>query len=87
MIIDQVYCKKCGNEKEIWRNLNDKINEVCKVCGSNMSKSFTNLTYFLKGIGWTTNGTADYRKPEHSTEVGIKIDYNKKNEMQAAGEI
>lgn len=42
--------------------------------------------FLLKGYGWASKGTATANKPKLSKEVGLKVDYDKKNAMEKAGE-
>jgi len=42
--------------------------------------------FILKGQGWASKGSALATKPKKYKEVGVKVDYNKKAEMEAAGE-
>jgi putative FmdB family regulatory protein len=87
MILDDMICKKCGFEKEIWRKINDKPEVKCEKCGTKMIKNFINLNFSLKGQGWASKNTATASKPQRFKEVGIKVDTNKKREMEAAGEV
>lgn len=42
--------------------------------------------FILKGQGWASKGTATASSPKHGKEVGIKVDYDKKQAMKEAGE-
>jgi hypothetical protein len=44
-------------------------------------------TFHLKGMGWVSKGTGTASSPKKGKEVGIKIDYDKKQEMKRTGEI
>lgn len=43
--------------------------------------------FILRGQGWASKGNATAGSPKHGKEVGLKVDYDKKNEMQEAGEL
>jgi len=42
--------------------------------------------FVLRGRGWSSKNNATASKPKHYKEVGIKVDNDKRKEMQAAGE-
>lgn len=79
---------KDGEEREEFFNmseLKDKINIEGKIF-YRIPEFGTNIHY--KGNGWTRNNTADLPSPHRSkADVGVKVDYDKKKEMEEAGEI
>jgi predicted nucleic acid-binding Zn ribbon protein len=81
------YFCKCGKEKEVSHSIKEDPEILCE-CGLKMSrKIFGGCATHLKGFGWASKGTATAQlKPTHSTEVGVAVDYDKRQAMKDAGE-
>lgn len=77
-----------GEEIEEFMNMNEIKDEIIKE-GKEYKRvvEFCTNVYF-KGNGWTRNNSQDLPSPRKTVaDVGYKIDYDKKREMEKAGEI
>jgi len=80
------YINESGDEKELYILMNEATEEK-EIDGETYKLKFESSgTFFLKGRGWVSKGTGLAPKPIRTKEAGIKVDYDKKAEMKAAGE-
>lgn len=81
------YTYRCENEtiEELF-SMDERPDEI-----ERDGKIFTYVPEFcgnfiLKGRGWASKGTATAPKPSKSKEVGVAVDYHKRQAMKDAGE-
>jgi len=80
-------CKneECNYEEEIILNISEDLKDVdCPKCNSKMKTQISTGNFILSGFGWASKGNRD--KPMYQKQIGMKVDHDLKNEMQAAGE-
>lgn len=77
-----------GEQIEEYMNMNEMKDEIQR-----KDKKYKRIpefggSFILKGAGWASKNTSDVG-PARKTkaDVGVKVDYDKKKQMQEAGEI
>src|SRR5258706_4160441 len=52
MLIQELRCKKCTDEMEVYQKLSDKPPTRCRKCGGRMEKQFSRTSVQFKDEGW-----------------------------------
>lgn len=79
------YLSEDGDEQELFLMMSEATPEK-EIDGKNYKLQFEGSGNFILKSNWGWASKGNKPKPQHGKEVGIKVDYDKKQEMIDAGE-